>query len=47
MRYWVGKCRVSRIGGDALDTYGADAKLLEFDVHYLVDSLGSGGELIK
>lgn len=41
------KCRVSRIGGDALDTYGADAKLLEFDVHYLVDSLGSGGEFIK
>lgn len=41
------KCRVSRIGGDVLDTYGADAKLLEFDIHYLVDSLGSGGEFIK
>lgn len=23
------------------------AKLLEFDIHYLVDSLGSGGEFIK
>lgn len=32
---------VSRIGGDALDTYGADARLLEFDIHYQIDSAGS------
>ena len=33
--------RLSRIGGDALDTYGADARLVEFDIHYRVNSLGS------
>lgn len=27
--------------------YAADAKLLGFDLHYLVDSLGSGDEFIK
>ena len=35
---------VSRVGGDAADTYGADARLLEFDVHYQIDSLGSAEE---
>lgn len=29
------------------DTYGADAKLLEFDIHYQVDSTGSRQEYIK
>jgi len=36
------KWRVSRIGGDASDDYDADAKLLEFDIHYQIDSVGSG-----
>lgn len=38
---------VARIGGATEDTYGADARLLEFDVHYQVDSLGSEQEYIK
>jgi len=38
------KFKLSRIGGDASDTYnGADAKLLEFDVHYQIDSRGTTG----
>lgn len=41
------KTRISRVANDAADTYGADAKLLEFDVHYLVGSLGSGGEFVR
>ena len=39
--------KVSRIGGDALDTYGGDARLLEFDFHYQLDSLGSEEEYSK
>ena len=39
--------RLSRIGGDAADTYGADARLLEFDVHFQADNLGSLQEFIK
>ena len=35
---------VSRIGGDASDTYGADARLIEFDVHFDIDRLGSNNE---
>ena len=38
---------VARIGGDELDTYAADARLLEFDVHIEIDSLGSDSEFIK
>ena len=38
---------ITRVGGDALDTYGADARLLEFDVHYQIDSHGSVGEFDK
>ena len=41
------KWRVSRIGGDVLDTYDADAKLLEFDIHYQIESIGSGEEYSK
>jgi hypothetical protein len=41
------KWKLSRIGGDASDTYGSDAKLLEFDIHYAIDSVGSGLELQK
>jgi hypothetical protein len=39
--------KLSRIGGDELDTYAADARLLEFDIHYQNDSLGSIQEFIK
>lgn len=35
---------LSRVGGDGSDTYGADAKLLEFDIHYLADSAGTTNE---
>jgi len=38
---------LSRVGGDAADTYGADARLLEFDVHYQIDSFGSEQEFVK
>jgi hypothetical protein len=41
------KFRLSRVGGDALDTYPADAKVLEFDCHYQVDSNGSRQEFVK
>ena len=34
-------CKLSRIGGNAADTYGADARLLEFDVHFQINTLGS------
>ena len=36
--------KLSRVGTDAGDTYAADAAALSFDVHYLVDSLGSTAE---
>lgn len=36
---------ISRIGGS--DTYGADARLLEFDIHYQIDASGSFYEFIK
>lgn len=39
--------RLSRIGGDASDTYGADARLLELDFHYQTDAAGSFQEFIK
>lgn len=39
--------RVSRIGGDAADTYGEPAKLYEFDLHYLRTDLGSEEEFAK
>lgn len=32
---------VSRHGGEASDTYAADARLIEFDVHFQIDALGS------
>ena len=34
--------KLSRIGGS--DTYGADARLLEFDIHYEINSFGSAQE---
>ena len=39
--------KLSRIGGDAADTYGADARLLEVDFHYSIDSLGSAEQFTK
>ena len=39
--------RLSRLGGDALDTLAADVDLLEFDIHYQIDTPGSGQEFIK
>lgn len=36
--------RIYRDANNAADTYGADARLLEFDIHYQIDSLGSDGE---
>jgi len=38
---------LSRIGGDAADTYASALPLLEFDIHYQVDSLGSDEETSK
>jgi hypothetical protein len=41
-------CRLSRIGNDATnDTYAGVAQLLEFDIHYQIDSYGSVQEYIK
>lgn len=39
--------KLARVGGNAADTYGADARLLEFDFHYQVDSFGSEGKFVK
>lgn len=39
--------KLSRIGSDASDTYGADARLIEFDIHYEIDSRGSIEEFTK
>jgi hypothetical protein len=41
------KWRVSRIGGDGTDTFTGTARLLEFDIHYEIDSLGSRSEMTK
>jgi hypothetical protein len=39
--------KLSRVGGDALDTLAADVSLLEFDIHYEVSSPGSRQEFVK
>ncbi len=39
--------KVSRIGGNAADTYGADCSLLEFDIHLQLDTMGSERLYIK
>lgn len=39
--------RIERVGGNAGDTYGADARLLEFDIHHQVDARGSAEEFAK
>jgi len=33
--------KLSRVGGDAADTYASDARLVEFDIHYQRGQLGS------
>lgn len=38
---------VSRLGNDAGDTYDDDARFMEFDVHYEMDTLGSDEEFTK
>lgn len=39
--------KLSRIGGATGDTYSADARLLEFDVHYQIDARGSDFQFEK
>ena len=39
--------KLSRMGADAADTYGAVARLMEFDIHFWQDSIGSGQEYSK
>ncbi len=39
--------RLSRLGSDGDDTYGADCRLLEFDIHFVVDSRGSDSEFVQ
>ena len=39
--------KLSRIGDDATDTYTADARLFEFDIHFQSDADGSRQEYIK
>ena len=39
--------KLSRIGGDETDTYAADARLVEFDIHYQVDTFGSDSLFTK
>lgn len=40
-------CELSRLGPNGSDTYGADARLLEFDIHYEQDAPGSRIEYRK
>ena len=39
--------KLSRVGGDAADTYGADCRLVEFDIHYIRDGFGSQAQFTK
>lgn len=39
--------RLAREGGVSADTYGADASLVEFDIHYQIDTPGSRGQFTK
>jgi len=39
--------KLARIGDDGTDTYGAPARLVEFDIHYQLDGVGSRQEFIK
>lgn len=44
---WMMLCYLYRDPTDPADNYAADAGLLEFDIHYLIDSLGSLQENTK
>ena len=39
--------KLSRLGDNGSDTYGADARLLEFDIHYQIDGIGSAQQYTK
>lgn len=39
------KWKISRIGDDGTDNYAAVARLLEFDIHYLVGKPGTFKEI--
>lgn len=39
--------KIYRDHDDADDTYGADARLYEFDIHYQIDERGSAQEFVK
>jgi hypothetical protein len=39
--------KLSRVGGDALDTLADDVSLLEFDIHYQINAFGSRAEFVK
>lgn len=39
--------KVERIGGDLSDTYNANARLKEFDIHFEIDTIGSREEVTK
>jgi len=39
--------KLTRVAGDASDTYTGDALLKEFDIHYQIDAMGSRQEFIK
>lgn len=39
--------KLSRIHDNAADTYGADARLIEFDIHFEINTLGSDSEFTK
>lgn len=39
--------KITRLATDAADTYGIDALMIEFDLHYQSDGLGSDQEYIK
>ena len=39
--------KLSRIGGDVSDDYAGLARLVEFDIHYQLDSQGSLGQFVK
>jgi hypothetical protein len=39
--------RIFRNPGDGSDTYGSDAELYEFDIHYEIDTMGSREEYLK
>jgi hypothetical protein len=39
--------KLSRLGSDSLDTYNSSVRLIEFDIHYQVNTIGSRQEFTK